>query len=124
MLYYEYARLEDHLLRCRRRPLPCRGFHRRVARVRSSAVRPRAGVASELPSAGGEPFVKSIHGVRKLAEIRVRVSSDSYRVFFFTHTGRKMVLLHGFVKKSQKTPAREIHIAQQRMQDYLSRAGD
>lgn len=72
----------------------------------------------------GEPFVKSIHGVRKLAEIRVRVSSDSYRIFFFTHTGRKMVLLHGFVKKSQKTPAGEVRIAQQRMQDYLSRTGD
>ena len=36
----------------------------------------------------GEPFVKSIHGIRKLAEIRVRVSSDSYRVLFFTHTGQ------------------------------------
>lgn len=71
----------------------------------------------------GEPFVKSIHGVRKLAEIRVRVSSDSYRIFFFTYTGRKMILLHGFVKKSQKTPPREIRIAQQRMQDYLNRTG-
>ena len=72
----------------------------------------------------GEPFVKSIHGVRKLAEIRIRVSSNSHRVLFFTHTGGKLVLLHGFIKKSQKTPAREIRVAQQRMRDYLKRTGD
>ncbi len=72
----------------------------------------------------GEPFVKNIHGVRKLAEIRVKVSSNSYRVLFFTHTGRKFVLLHGFTKKTQKIPTREIRLAKQRMRDYLDRTGD
>ena len=71
----------------------------------------------------GEPFIKSIQGVRKLAEIRVRVSSNAYRVLFFTHTGRKFVLLHGFIKKTQRIPRREIRLAEQRMRDYLSRTG-
>ena len=52
----------------------------------------------------GEPFVKNIQGVRKLAEIRVKVSSNNYRVLFFTHAGRRFVLLHGFTKKTQKPP--------------------
>lgn len=72
----------------------------------------------------GEPFVKSMQGVRKLAEIRVRVSSNNYRVLFFTFTGRRLVLLHGFIKKTAKTPTREIRIAEQRMRDYLQRVGE
>jgi phage-related protein len=71
----------------------------------------------------GEPFVKSIRGVRKLAEIRVRVAAGRYRVLFLTYTGRKFVLLHGFVKKSQATPPQEIRTAVHRMRDYLHRSG-
>ncbi|TVR82532.1 MAG: type II toxin-antitoxin system RelE/ParE family toxin, partial [Rhodospirillales bacterium] len=36
------------------------------------------------------------------------------RVFFCAHEGA-MVLLHGFVKKTQKTPEREIELAEKRM---------
>lgn len=59
-----------------------------------------------------------------MAEIRVRVSSNSYRVLFFTFTGCRLVLLHGFMKKTTKTPTREIRIAEQRMHDYLQRVGE
>jgi phage-related protein len=37
------------------------------------------------------------------------------------YTGRHIVLLHGFQKKTQKTPRREIEIAQQRMEDFIRR---
>jgi len=43
------------------------------------------------------------------------------RVFYFAHTGRRFVLLHGFRKKSQKTPAKELRIARRRWIDYLER---
>ncbi|WP_416768925.1 type II toxin-antitoxin system RelE/ParE family toxin [Sulfurimonas sp. ST-25] len=36
---------------------------------------------------------------------------------YFAHTGRRFVLLHGFVKKTQKTPRKEIDIAKQRMKE-------
>lgn len=39
---------------------------------------------------------------------------DVGRVFFCVHDDR-MVLLHGFIKKSQKTPAKELDIAEKRM---------
>jgi phage-related protein len=67
----------------------------------------------------GEPLVKHIDG--KLWELRRASSGNIYRVLYFFHTGRQIVFLHGFQKKSQKTPRREIETAQQRLEDFLRR---
>ncbi len=68
-----------------------------------------------------EPYVKPITGSRKLFEIRIKDKSNIHRIFYFAFTGRKLVLLHGFTKKTEKTPGREIAIAERRMEEYLSR---
>ena len=44
---------------------------------------------------------------------------DSSRIIYFLYTGRKFVLVHGFIKKSKKTPVRELEIARKRMKDYI-----
>ena len=69
----------------------------------------------------GEPLVKHLEG--KLWELRRTSSGNIYRLLYFFFTGRKIVFVHGFQKKSQKTPRREIEIAQRRMEDYLQRKG-
>lgn len=66
-----------------------------------------------------EPLVKHIEG--KLWELRRASSGNIYRVLYFFHTGRQIVFLHGFQKKSQKTPRREIETAQRRLDDFLRR---
>ena len=43
------------------------------------------------------------------------------RVIYFVYTGKTLILLHGFTKKTQRTPAKEIRIAETRMKDYLTR---
>jgi len=68
-----------------------------------------------------EPYVKQITGRRKLFEIRIKDKSGISRILYFAHSGKRFVLLHGFTKKTDKTPQREIEIAEQRMKDYLSR---
>ena len=40
------------------------------------------------------------------------------RIFYFTFEGRRFVLLHGYVKKTQRAPAREIDTARRRMHEY------
>lgn len=57
-----------------------------------------------------EPYVKSIKGKNNkgLYELRVKFSSDIVRIFYFTYYNRKFVLLHGFIKKTMKTPEDEI----------------
>lgn len=64
-----------------------------------------------------EPFVKPLEN--KLFEVRAKDSEGIYRVIYFAHTGRKFILLHGFIKKTQKTPRKEIEIATKRMEEII-----
>lgn len=70
-----------------------------------------------------EPYVKPITGTRKLFEIRIKDKQNIHRIFYLAFTGKTLVLLHGFTKKTDKTPAREIVIAEKRMKDFISRKG-
>lgn len=63
----------------------------------------------------GEPQVKHIDG--SLWELRPL----SHRILFFYWRGNKFILLHHFMKKTQKTPPKEIQQAVQYMKDYLER---
>ena len=64
-----------------------------------------------------EPYVKHLQG--KLYEIRAKGKDGIARVFYFTMTGQRIVLLHGFINKTQKTPKRELAIAVVRMKEIL-----
>lgn len=66
-----------------------------------------------------EPYVKHIDGA--IWELRSKFSSNCYRIFYFIWRDNKLILLHGFSKKTQKTPKREIDVAKKRMNDYQSR---
>jgi phage-related protein len=68
-----------------------------------------------------EPLVKHISG--KLWELREESRTNIYRVLYVFYTGRKIVLLHGFQKKTQKTPAKEIAVALRRLQHFVEREG-
>gem|GEM_PF-124472 len=64
----------------------------------------------------GGDYLEHIQG--KLWQLRV----DRVRVLYFTFTGRKIVLLRAFMKKTAKTPLREIGIATKRMDKYVIQA--
>jgi len=63
-----------------------------------------------------EPYVKNLGD--KLYEVRVKDQLGIYRIIYFANTGKKFVLLHGFIKKTQKTPKKELELAKQRMKEY------
>jgi len=69
------------------------------------------------------PYVRKIDrsGIR---ELRIRHSSDSYRVFFFAFVGRKFVLLHAITKKGDRIPEGDKAVAIRRMYDHMSRHAD
>lgn len=68
------------------------------------------------------PHNRKIVGVDGLYELRSQVGSNIRRIFYFSIPQKESVLLHGFTKKSQKTPQAEIEIAANRMKDYLERS--
>jgi phage-related protein len=63
----------------------------------------------------GEPHTKAFG--EGLFELRLKGAEGIARVFFCTHVGRRIVMLHSFIKKSQKTPPRERRIAEARMKE-------
>jgi len=57
----------------------------------------------------------------KLWELRFRGIGHQFRFIYFAHTDKKIIVLHGFSKKTRKTPRRELNTAHRRLQDYLDR---
>lgn len=60
----------------------------------------------------GMPRTKALSG--SLFELRLKGKEGIARVFYCTLSGQRIVILHGFVKKTQKTPKKELLIAQRR----------
>jgi phage-related protein len=54
-----------------------------------------------------------------LIELRIKSKEGIARVFYCTMVGKKIVMLHVFIKKSNKTPKKEIQIAKKRMKETL-----
>ncbi|MVZ82731.1 type II toxin-antitoxin system RelE/ParE family toxin [Burkholderia pseudomallei] len=52
-----------------------------------------------------------------LFELRPKGREGIGRVFYCTHVGRQVVVLHSFVKKTQETPQHELRIAQARLKE-------
>ena len=65
----------------------------------------------------GMPVCRPLKG--GLYEVRTDLEDRIARVLFGIEDG-KMVLLHGFIKKSQKTPKDDLEIARKRLKSYRS----
>ena len=71
----------------------------------------------EFGSNLGMPHTKPLDG--GLFELRVKSKEGVARVFFCTKVGKKIIMLHSFIKKSQKTPKKELKIAKTRMSEVM-----
>jgi phage-related protein len=65
----------------------------------------------------GMPHIRHIKS--KIYEIRVDQDTNAYRLLYFVYTGRRFVMLHGFQKKTAKTPQGEIEITEKRMLSFV-----
>lgn len=66
------------------------------------------------------PLSKPIPAVASgVEELRLRDRAGIYRVFYFTRYVHGILVFHAFVKKTQKTPQREIVIGQKRLKEML-----
>jgi len=66
-------------------------------------------------------YFKKLSGYSDLWEVRVEFSGNALRLLGFLHGTKLIVLVHGFKKKSQKTPPGDIRLAEARKADYLRR---
>ena len=63
----------------------------------------------------GMPHTRAMGG--GLFELRLKAAEGIARVFYCTLVGRRIVMLHQFIKKSEKTPLKELEIARRRMKE-------
>jgi phage-related protein len=87
-------------------------------RVNRDKILAYIGALEQYGTRIGQQIVKHIDG--SLWELRPIAN----RIFFFYWKDNKFVLLHHFIKKSQKTPLREIEQARAKMKDFLERHGE
>ncbi len=66
-------------------------------------------------------YFKKLVNTDDIWEVRVISSSNIFRLLGFFDEGNLVVLTNGFVKKTQKTPTKEIKLAEKRKKDYLKR---
>src|SRR3990170_1596445 len=67
------------------------------------------------------PHIKKLTGTN-LYEIRI-LGKDNIRIIYIAYQDRSILVLHGFIKKTQKTTTKEISIAIARYEDWRKRTG-
>lgn len=66
-------------------------------------------------------YFKKLVGTDNIWEVRVQASGDIFRLLGFLEGDNLVILNHAFQKKTQKTPLKDIKIAEKRKRDYLNR---
>lgn len=81
-------------------------------------------VAEHWPLVARTRLVKKLQDKGNLWEIRTRISEGKRiaRILFTIEAG-EIILLHGFIKKSQKTPRRDLRLARKRSELWKGRSG-
>ena len=69
----------------------------------------------KLPST----YFKKLTGTDGIWECRVQYGSNIYRIFCFFDTQAVVILTHGLIKKTQKTPKNEIKKAEEIRKEYF-----
>jgi len=64
-----------------------------------------------------EPYSKHIES--KIRELIIDFSKKRHRIFYFTFIKKNIILLHAFLKKTQKTPKSEIRRAEENYNNVL-----
>ena len=72
-------------------------------------------IIEEFGPNAGKPYTASMG--RGLFEIRARGKEGIGRSLFCTLKGKEIIILNSFIKKTQKTPGKEIDIARKRMKE-------
>jgi len=68
-------------------------------------------------------YFKKLSAADEIWECRMIFGGNTYRMLAFFHGGGRIVLTHGFMKKTEKTPPQEIAEAQRLKADYIRRYG-
>jgi len=69
----------------------------------------------------GMPLTRILHGTEGLEEVRCNISDGQIARIIFYVEDNIMILLHAFIKKTQKTPQKDLDLAIKRYKDLCKR---
>ena len=98
---------------------PVADFLNEIPLKMSAKILRTIGLLEEFGLALREPYSSPLGD--GIFELRTKIGSDITRVLYFFIVGKRVVLTHGFVKKTQATPPEEIEKAKRYRKEYLSR---
>ena len=98
---------------------PVREYIYRFAKKERAKIFKWIEFLGEHKGCSDEPYSRHIKG--KIRELRIGFHSHHHRIFYFAFVGKKIILLHVFLKKTAKTPKREIEKAILNYKDYIKR---
>ncbi|MDE6602461.1 MAG: type II toxin-antitoxin system RelE/ParE family toxin [Lachnospiraceae bacterium] len=94
-----------------------KSFTNKESRINFNKVVAYLDLLEEFGTRVGEPVTKHLEGeIWELRPLRNRLLYAYYR-------DNKFIILHHFIKKTQKTPKRELEQAKKNLADYLERNG-
>lgn len=80
-------------------------------------IRQSLKLLSEYGLTLGIPHIKPLEN--KIYELRVKTKDKGYRLLYFAYVNRTFIFTNGFIKKTQKTPRKELDKAIKRMNDFI-----
>lgn len=98
---------------------PVKEFIDNLELTAQAKVRNTINLLKDFGTRLGSPHIKKLTGT-KVWELRI-LGADSLRILYISVTGKTFLLLHGFKKKKDKTPPKEIRIAEDRLEEHRSR---
>ena len=66
-------------------------------------------------------YFKKLVNTDNIWEVRVNIGKNTFRLLGFLHGKELIILTNSFQKKTQKTPLKEIRLAEKRKKEYLGR---
>ena len=85
------------------------------SRININKIRDYVAILKEYGTMAGEPYMKHLED--EIWELRPLRN----RILFFAYDGKTFILLSHFIKKTQKTPRKEIETAKKLLSDYKER---
>src|SRR3989344_6610853 len=99
--------------------VPVYNFIENLSPIAKSKVANTFDLLTEYGIKLGLPHVKKLTGT-ELWELRI-LGGGSIRILYIAISGKNFLLLHGFKKKKDRTPTKEIRVAEDRLAEFRSR---
>lgn len=94
---------------------PVRDFISRLNEKQRSKIYLQIGLLRDYGLNLPMPYLKKLVGTKKLWELRV----SAYRIFLSPVPEKKILLIHMIIKKSNKTPKKDLILVEKRLADFL-----